>query len=90
VSIERTYYCDGPENADIPGDGDQPDGCPKNVTAAMLDGAYLPGGFVEVRSHVQGATYQELHFCGWDCLLRYAAQQRPTEYLTLDDLGGPT
>lgn len=81
MSIERTYYCDGPENSDIPGDAEQPDGCPHNVTASMIDGEYIPGGFKQVRSYVQGATYETLHFCSWDCLLRYAARQHPTEYI---------
>ena len=80
MSIERTYYCDGPENSDIPGDEEQPDGCPHKVRALMIDGAYIPGGFIEVRTHVQGATYAEHHFCSWDCVLRFVAAQRPVEY----------
>jgi hypothetical protein len=84
MSIEQAFYCDGPENRDIPGDEPQPDGCPHNVRAMLLEPTYLPGGVIEVRRHVQGALYETLHFCGWDCLLRYAGQQRPTEYITLD------
>lgn len=83
--IERTYYCDGPENTDIPGDSPQPDGCPHNVKAMMLDLAYLPGGVIETRQYVQGSVYETHHFCSWDCLLRFAAQQRPTEYIGGDD-----
>lgn len=82
MSIERTYHCDGPENPDIPEDHEQDGRCPHHVTAKMIDGEYIPGGFFQVRSYVQGATYETLHFCSWDCLLRYAAQQRPTEYIT--------
>lgn len=81
MSIERTYFCDGPENADIPGDDPQPDGCPHRVTAIVLDNRYIPGGVIEVRRHVQGATYETNHFCSWDCLLRFAAKKRPTEYI---------
>lgn len=86
MSIERTYHCDGPENADIPGDTPQPDGCPAHVTAVLIDREYLPGGFLQVRSYVQGATYETLHFCGWDCLLRYAANQRPAVYISPEDI----
>jgi hypothetical protein len=81
MSIERSYYCDGPENTDLPGDEPQVDGCPNHVRAKIIDGEYIPGGFIEARSHVQGGTYETLHFCSWDCLLRYAGQQRPTEYI---------
>jgi hypothetical protein len=86
VSVERTYYCDGPENPNIPGDEAQPGGCPAHVKAAMIDSEYLPGGFIQVRSYVQGATYEVLHFCGWNCLLRYAAKFPPPEVITMDDL----
>lgn len=85
MSIQRTFYCDGPENADIPNDAPQPDGCPHNVTAAMIDPDYLPGGVIEVRCHRQGMLNETLHFCSWDCLLRYAATQHPVEYIA----GGP-
>lgn len=81
MSIERIYYCDGPENADIPGGEPQPDGCPAHVKAVIVDDAYIAGGFIEVRRHVQGATYETHHFCSWDCLLRYAAGQHPVEYI---------
>jgi hypothetical protein len=79
MSIERTYYCDGPENPQIPGDDPQPDGCPHNVTALVVDEAYLPGGVIEVRQHTQGATYVTNHFCSWDCLFRFAAAKHPVE-----------
>lgn len=80
MSIERTYYCDGPENQDIPGDEPQPDGCPHHVKALMIDEQYIPGGMLRVLRHVQGSLTEELHFCSWDCLMRYAANQHPTEY----------
>jgi hypothetical protein len=86
MGIERTYYCDGPENRDIPGDEPQPDGCPHHVRASLVDNEYIPGGFIEVRSHVQGATYTHLHFCSWDCVLRYAAKAPPTEYIAMDEV----
>jgi hypothetical protein len=81
VSIQRTFYCDGPENTDIPDAGPQPDGCPHNVTAVVVDDAYLPGGVIEVRQHAQGATYVTNHFCSWDCLLRFAANKQPVEVI---------
>lgn len=85
MSIERTFYCDGPENRDIPGNEPQPDGCPHRVTAVMLDPDYLPGGVLEVRHHIQGAVFETNHFCSWDCLLRFAAKQHPVEYIGFDD-----
>lgn len=81
VTIERAYYCDGPENRDIPGDAPQPDGCPHNVKAVLLDEKYIPGGMIRVSRHVQGSLTEELHFCSWDCLLRYAATQELVEYI---------
>lgn len=84
--VKPVYYCDGPENNDIPGKEPQPDGCPHNVRAVMVDPNYLPGGVIEVRRNAQGAVDERLHFCSWDCLLRYAAKQHPVEYIGADDV----
>jgi hypothetical protein len=29
----------------------------------------------------------DLHFCGWDCALRFAGQKEPETLITLDDEG---
>ena len=55
MSIERTFFCDGPE-------------CERHVRSATRHSPFLT---VTERSE---AT---LHFCGWDCVLRYAAAQEP-------------
>lgn len=74
MSIERTYYCDGPRNTDIP-NGDAHDRCPAHATTAT---SHLPHGFLRVVW-----DDRTLHFCGWDCVLRYAAEQPPVEIIEL-------
>jgi len=34
-------------------------------------------GFITAEEHVEGST--PLHFCSWDCLLRYAGEREPVE-----------
>jgi hypothetical protein len=59
MSIERTFYCDGPE-------------CDRHVTA----GATRPTTGVIFVTEGSSAT---LHFCTWDCVLKYAATKPPSE-----------
>ena len=40
-------------------------------------------GFITAEEHVDGAT--PLHFCSWDCLLRYAAEREPIEAIPWSD-----
>ena len=54
MSIERIFYCDGPE-------------CERHVRTAALRSPFLT---VTEES-------KTLHFCGWDCILRYAAAKEP-------------
>lgn len=84
MSIERIYYCDGPANPDIPG-GHEGDRCPHNARAAVVDENYVPGGMLRVTQNVQGQRVDELHFCSWDCVLRYAGARPPVEYIALDE-----
>jgi hypothetical protein len=66
VSIERTFYCDGPD-------------CERHVrTAATRPTA----SFIFVTLGGSAAT---LHFCNWDCVLRYAAAKPPVEVVSLND-----
>jgi hypothetical protein len=66
MSIERIYYCDGPE-------------CERHVRTA----AHRPAaGFVFVTEGGSGGT---LHFCGWDCVLKYAATKPPEEVIAVSD-----
>lgn len=66
MSIERTFYCDGPD-------------CDRHATSI----AKRPEtGFLFVTEAGPAAT---LHFCTWDCVLKYAATKPPSEVLTVDD-----
>jgi hypothetical protein len=55
MSIERIFYCDGPE-------------CERHIRTAMLRSSFLT---------VTERNESPLHFCGWDCTLRYAAAKEP-------------
>lgn len=39
-------------------------------------------GFIFVTTNDSAAT---LHFCTWDCVLKYAATKPPVEYVALED-----
>ena len=65
VTIERTFYCDGPD-------------CERHARTL----ARRPlSGFILVTE--DGAA--TLHFCGWDCVLKYAAAKPPEEVVPLSD-----
>jgi len=74
MSIERAYYCDGPD-------------CERHARTAAPP-PHMPGHMLVVlEQHDNGRD--ELHFCGWDCVLRYAAAKEPEQVIagpgTLDD-----
>ncbi len=71
MSIERTYYCDGPADND---EGR----CPRHATTATPP-PHLPGGFIETRQR-QDAGDELHHFCSWDCAMKYAAIQPIPEF----------
>lgn len=79
MAIERTYYCDNPSCAeDHPGDGETPLHA-KTVTPPP----HLPVGILEVR--VGGPNGgEEFHFCGWECVMKYAAALPPPEIIPVD------
>jgi hypothetical protein len=70
MAISRIYYCDAPVSADRP----NPHGENRCPTHARTAGSGLPMGFLKVTGF--GGP---LHFCSWDCVLRYAAEQPPVE-----------
>ncbi len=74
MSIERTYYCDGPGHLDAPGMTGDEERCHHHAATAS---SHLPYGFLKI-SQRDGQT---LHFCGWPCLTRYAAAQPLTTYI---------
>lgn len=70
MSVQRDYYCDGPE-------------CELHTSTASPP-PYLPVGMpmeLRERSDNQDAV---LHFCGWDCLMKYAAKYPPPEIVEID------
>lgn len=69
MGVDRTYFCDGPDCGD---------GSPCGATTATPP-PYLPGGFIEARSD-DGQHF----FCGWDCLMKFAANQPIPERIELD------
>lgn len=68
MATERTYYCDGP-----PDPGSDEDRCLTHATTASPP-PHLPRGIIEVRE-VCDQPEEPLHFCGWTCLMKYAANQ---------------
>lgn len=69
--IERTYYCDGPTNPDINDEDLDPEGgCPRHVVTTNTSS--IPGGFIKMTQ--SGSV---MHFCSWDCVLRFAATIEP-------------
>lgn len=69
MSIERTYYCEGPACGSELGGIENP--C-HVITATPPP--HLPGDFIETRQVENGAEFTH-HFCGWDCLMKFAAAQ---------------
>ena len=67
MAIDRIYYCDAAPGADHAGS----DRCP---THARTAGSDLPMGFLKITGFGR-----PLHFCSWDCVLRYAAEKPPVE-----------
>jgi hypothetical protein len=74
VSEKATYYCDAPD-------------C--DCHGGAQDGHRQPPvGFLTVtESGADPARFLPLHFCGWDCALKYAAAQEPTTVIPFHDEG---
>jgi hypothetical protein len=67
MTIERTYYCEGPDCGDVP------EGSPVHARTASPP-PYLPVGFIETRVIEHGG--EEIHhFCSWPCVMKFAAAQ---------------
>lgn len=79
MSIRRRFFCDGPNcGEDMPGAAG-----PLNVET---HGEHPPT-FITVHEE-PGFPHEdrtELHFCSWDCVLKYAAKHEPTEIVPLGD-----
>ena len=72
MSVEHTFYCDGPGCGSV----NVPEGLghdtPRHVQT-MKDDA--PPTFLTVVEHEPVDVVH--HFCGWDCLLRFGAGKEP-------------
>jgi hypothetical protein len=80
MSIQRTYYCDGP-------DPEKPEGRCMSSASTASDPPYLPHGIIEVRERCDDGDHVD-HFCGWDCLMKFAADQPIPEVISMDDFPG--
>jgi hypothetical protein len=69
MSIERIYYCDGPD-------------CEVHVGTATPP-PYLPSGIMELRGNKQTFGSEPMYFCGWDCLMKHAATFPPEERIEI-------
>jgi len=76
MSIERTYYSDNPDC------GDEEHGSVHATTATSPP--HLPMGFIEVREVMPNEQVRH-HFCGWGCLMMFAAKQPIPEVIEMDD-----
>lgn len=81
MSIERTFHCDAPGGT-LPGT-EADDRCPGHASTAS-DPPHVPYGFLVVFESWPGGS-RELHFCTWDCLLRFSAKQEPPTFIGVDD-----
>jgi hypothetical protein len=72
VSVEHRYTCEVED-------------CNRNWSDQGLGGGNLPPGLLYLRE-TQGDG--ELHFCSWDCLLKFAAKFPPSETIPFTPLQG--
>lgn len=82
MSVERTYYCDGPD-CPAPMEGDTP-----RHVSTVSPPPYLPIGVMEVRERSDQGDDTH-HFCSWDCLMKFAAAKPPSEYIPFDGTEPP-
>ena len=61
MSIDRIFYCDGPD-------------CAHHAQTASASAPFIT--VTEGPGHL-------LHFCDWDCVLRYAGEKPPTVTIPL-------
>jgi hypothetical protein len=66
VSVERKYTCDSAE-------------CDTNWSDQGLGDDNLPPHLIYVR---ETGDPHEVHFCSWDCVLKYAATFPPPEIIS--------
>lgn len=74
MSVQRTIYCEGPD-------------CAVHVSTATPP-PYVPISFIETHESDGAGGQVEHHFCGWSCLMKYAAAQPIPERIEWDDIVG--
>lgn len=77
MSIDRIYYCDGP---DCGGEGGLKGGKSPVHCQTGTPPPHLPSGFMELRG---GDRAEDAHFCSWDCLMKFAAKHPADEVIPL-------
>lgn len=82
MSVERTYYCDGP---DCGGEGGLKGGHSSVHAQTATPPPHLPSSFLAVRGNRWMDGKDETHFCSWDCLMKYAAAQPVDEVIEVGD-----
>jgi len=73
MAIERIFYCEGPDCGD---------GQPVGVRTAT-PAPYLPESIIETREKSDRGDVTH-YFCGWDCLMKFAADQPIPERIDFD------
>lgn len=76
MSIQRTFSCDGPD-------------CGEGAPVKVETGAEQPPTFLTVWEN-PGHPHEprtELHFCSWDCCMKFAAKIPPPEVISWDGIG---
>jgi hypothetical protein len=77
VTVQRTFYCDGPECGD---------GTPLNIQTH----GEQPPTFITTWEN-PGYAHEpriEKHFCCWDCCMKYAARFQPPEIIPFGESAG--
>jgi hypothetical protein len=87
MSVKRTFYCEGPD-CDIPRDEPVADEDRKPANASTATGPpHLIIGWIRTRERFNGEDYMH-DFCGWGCLMKFAAQQPVPSTIRWEDITG--
>lgn len=80
MSVQRTYYCEGPDC------GDAPEGSPVHGSTASPP-PHLLVGWIQTRERTNGEDFMH-DFCSWPCLMKFAASKPEPERIEWDDISG--
>lgn len=70
--LEGHVYCEGPD-------------CEHHahIGAASMKAGRLPSGWIKAREYAESEDYTSA-FCGYDCLMKWAAKVPPSEVIPFD------